>query len=148
NATVSASVEGVDITAGGALSLASAASASGSVTSDGSAADSQVGIGVAVSVNVNNKSNTALINDGTFTANGVSVAATQAGDPSDPEVDTIEAKASSGAGGSKVGIAGALALNLIKAETTARIDGTAIVDAVTGASSIAADQRLTATAEA
>src|SRR5690606_36352379 len=61
---------------------------------------------------------------------------------------TIEAKASSGAGGSKVGIAGALALNLIKAETTARIDGTAIVDAGAGASSVAADQRLTATAEA
>ncbi len=148
NATVTAGVSGVDIAASGSLMIASAASVSGDLTADGSAADSQIGIGVAVAVNAINKTNTALLGSGTHSANGVSVSATQASDTSGVVADAYIVKASSGAGGSKIGIAGALALNLIDASASARIDGTASVDAGTGASAITAEQEISTTAEA
>ncbi|WP_170314740.1 leukotoxin LktA family filamentous adhesin [Aquibium carbonis] len=148
NATVTAGISGVNITASGNLTIASAASVSGDLSADGSAADSQVGIGVAVAVNAVNKTNAALLGTGTHSANGVSVSAVQASDASGVVADVYVVKASSGAGGSKVGIAGALALNLIDASASARIDGTAVVNAGSGASEIKAEQDVSATAEA
>ncbi|WP_164730655.1 leukotoxin LktA family filamentous adhesin [Pelagibacterium montanilacus] len=143
NSAVSASVSGVNLAAGGALSLTSVGSSSGSATSDGSATDSQIGIGVAVSVNVVDATNTALLGAGTHSGNGVTVSATQGTDP-----DTYLTSASSGAGGSKVGIAGALALNLIDVSTSARIDGTATVSAGSGATAIMASREIDSTAQA
>jgi hypothetical protein len=148
NATVTAGVSGVDIVAAGSLTIASAASVSGDLTADGSAADSQIGIGVAVAVNAINKTNSAFLGTGTHSANGVTLSAIQASDTSGVVADAYVVKASSGAGGSKIGIAGALALNLIDAGASARIDGTASVDAGTGASAITAEQDMSATAEA
>jgi hypothetical protein len=148
NATVTAGMTGVDVSTSGSLTIASAASVSGNLEADGSAADSQIGIGVAVAVNAINKTNSALMGAGTHTANGVTVSAIQASDTSGVVADAYVVKASSGAGGSKIGIAGALALNLIDASASARIDGTASVDAGTGESAIIAEQEISATAEA
>ncbi|QCO54428.1 hypothetical protein EOK75_00460 [Pseudorhodobacter turbinis] len=63
--------------------------------------------------------------------------------------DVYLAKASSGAGGSKVGIAGSVALNLLDTQSVARVSGAATV-AVTGggAVSLVTDNRTDATAEA
>src|SRR5690606_36063626 len=126
----------------------SQASTSANLAADGSATGSQVGIGVAVAVNALNKTNTALLSNGNFAAYGVLVTASQARDGSDVIADKHVVKPSSGAGGSKVGIAGALALNLVDAGATARIDSSASVDAGTGLSVISAEQAIEATAEA
>ncbi|WP_176250049.1 leukotoxin LktA family filamentous adhesin [Sulfitobacter sp. HGT1] len=141
--------DGVNITSGGSLNISSASNANGSATSDGSAVkgadggQSKVGIGVAVSVNVITAKNTAKLGQGTHSAAGVNIAALQgAATPT----DTIFAKATSGAGGSKVGIAGSLALNIVNVETTASISGAASVDAKTGTSSIKAEEKMLATA--
>ena len=141
--------DGVSLTSGGALNISAASHANGSASSDGSAVkgaddgQSKVGIGVAVSVNVINAQNTARLGQGTHSAAGVNIAALQgAATPT----NTIFAKATSGAGGSKVGIAGSLALNIVNMETTASISGAAIVDAKTGTSSIKAEEKMLATA--
>ena len=157
NSVVTAVVpDGIAITAGGSLAVASASTVNSEITADGSAvadkanggANSQIGIGVAAAVNVVTKTNTASLGFANHSADGVTVAATQFGDPATPDVDTISATAASGAGGSKVGIAGSLALNIIKVDTSAQIIAGAIVNAGTGASSITADQRMDATASA
>ncbi|WP_322865055.1 leukotoxin LktA family filamentous adhesin [Aquicoccus sp. G2-2] len=141
----------VNISASGSLDIASANNTNGSATSDGSAVKgedgggSKVGIGVAVSVNVVTETNTASLGRGTHSANGVNLSALQgAGDPT----DTFLAKATSGAGGTKVGIAGSLALNIINVNTAATISGAAHVDATTGASTLLAAEKMSATATA
>jgi hypothetical protein len=150
DATVTAVVpDGVAISAGGSLTVASANTTGGTITADGSAAKAEVAIGVAVAVNAVEKTNTARLGAATHSANGVTVRATQFGsDPANPDVDLYEATATSGAGGGKIGIAGSLALNLIDAQTSAQIATGASVNAGTGASAIAADQRITAKASA
>ncbi len=150
--TVTAVVpDDVDINAGGSLDIASANNTNGSATSDGSAVkgedggQSQVGIGVAVSVNVVKATNVASLGSGTHSARGINLSALQGtGDPT----DTFLAKATSGAGGTKVGIAGSLALNIIDVTTMATISGAASVNATTGASSIKATEKMSATATA
>lgn len=151
DATVTAAVpDGVNITSAGALNIDTTNNTNASATSDGSAVAgegeaSQVGIGVAVSVNVVNETNSATLGQGAHSAEGVNITAKQgAGDPT----DTFLAKATSGAGGSKVGIAGSLALNTISVETTAQVSSAATVDVKTGASVIEAEEKLQATAEA
>ncbi|WP_139828319.1 hypothetical protein [Maritimibacter sp. HL-12] len=146
----------VDISAGGSISLVSRATTGGEATSDGQAVKgedggtSQVGIGVAVSVNVVEETNEAYLGDGTHHAGtvsggGVNVKALQAtGEPT----DEFLASATSGAGGSKVGIAGSVALNIVTLDTTARISGGASVAAGAGASTIEAANTVSATAEA
>ena len=151
---VTASVaDGVVIDAGGSLTLASANTTSGKASADGSAvgeggSQSQVGIGVAVAVNVVDKTNLAQLGKAAHKANGVTISATQFGDPASPDADAYETSATSGAGGSKVGVAGSLALNLITVRTTAEIASGASVDARSGTSKIVADQRIAATAKA
>ena len=143
--------DAVSVSAGGALTIQSGATTSGSATSDGQAVagedggTSQVGIGVAVSVNVVNETNTARLGAATHDAEGVSVGANQA---TGADTDTFEVSATSGAGGSKVGIAGSVALNIVTLDTTARIAGGANVDAGAGASSITAANDVDATATA
>ena len=105
-----------------------------------------MGIGVAVAVNVVDKTTLASLGTSSHTVNGLDITARQYGNPATPVVDDYETTATSGAGGSKVGIAGSLALNLINATTTAHTLGN--VNAGAGASSITADQRITAKATA
>jgi hypothetical protein len=145
--------DSVAITAGGHLTVASANTMGADLSADGSAVGTggqqvQVGIGAAVSVNVADKTNTASLGNNSYTADGVTVAATQFGDPADPDVDSYSVSATSGAGGSKVGIAGSLALNIVNLDTSASIAGGATIDAGAGASEITADQQAEATASA
>jgi hypothetical protein len=143
--------DGVSILAGGSLTVASGATTSGSAIADGKAVKgedggtSQVGIGVAVSVNVVKEINTAYLGAAVHSGAGVNVRALQAVGAA---TDTFEAKASSGAGGSKVGIAGSVALNIVTLDTTARIAGGAVIAAGAGASTIQAANMVTAKATA
>ncbi len=148
-ASVSANMtDGRDITAGGHLTVIAANGTSGSVTSDASASGTQVSIGAAASVNAITSTNNARLGTATYTANGVTVSALKATPPNAPHVDSFVTSAKSGAGGTKIGIAGALALNLIDSSSVATISSTSIVDAGTGASTISADQQMTASASA
>ncbi|GGD47721.1 leukotoxin LktA family filamentous adhesin [Sinisalibacter lacisalsi] len=143
--------DGVDITAGGSITVASGATTGGEATSDGQAVKgedggtSQVGIGVAVSVNVVQETNTAYLGSGTHAGAGVNVRALQA---TGAATDTFLTSATSGAGGSKVGIAGSVALNIVTLDTTARISGGASVAAGAGVSTIEAGNAVSATATA
>lgn len=143
--------DGVSITAGGAITVASAATTSGLATSDGQAvkgADggtSQVGIGVAVSVNVVKEINTAYLGAAVHAGAGFNVRALQAAGAA---TDNFLASATSGAGGSKVGIAGSVALNIVTLNTTARVAGGAAVLLGAGASTVQAANAVSATAKA
>lgn len=159
NEATAAVPDGVAISATGALSITATADTDASNATTGDAvgepdADgntppaAQVGIGAAVSVNVVRERNSATLGNAVHVADGVNIAARQAEAPTDTDVDTISASASSGAGGSKVGIAGSVALNNLTIENTARIAAGATVDAGTGASTIMADERLAVTATA
>ncbi len=140
--------DAIDITAGGSLSVRSVNATDGTVTADASAAGAKVSIGAAAAVNAITETNTASLGAATYSANGVTVSALK-GDPAGPaHVDSFTTSAKSGAGGTNVGIAGALALNLIDATSAATVSGSAIVNAGTGASSIAADQEMLASASA
>ncbi|WP_380052864.1 leukotoxin LktA family filamentous adhesin [Falsihalocynthiibacter sp. SS001] len=145
--------DSVSIVSGGAISIKSANNTNGSATSDGSAvkaeggAATQIGVGVAVSVNVVEETNTARLGNATHSGNGVNVAAVQSLDGSDV-TDEINAQATSGAGASKVGIAGSLAINTVNADTSATIGESAIVNAGTGTSSIIAEQKMNAVSKA
>ena len=140
--------DGRDITAGGRLTVIAVNGTSGSVTSDASASGTQVSIGAAASVNAITSTNIARLGAATYTANGVTVSALKATPPNTPHVDNFITSAKSGAGGTKVGIAGALAINLIASSSEATVSGSAIVNAGTGSSTISADQQMTANASA
>jgi hypothetical protein len=143
--------DGVSIAAGGAITLASGATTSGAASADGQAVTgedggtSQVGIGVAVAVNVVREQNTAYLGAATHAGAGVNLRALQA---EGAAKDTLLASAVSGAGGSKVGIAGSVALNIVTLDTTARIAGGATIAAGAGASSLQAANDIGATASA
>ncbi|QCO54429.1 hypothetical protein EOK75_00465 [Pseudorhodobacter turbinis] len=143
--------DGVRIAAGGAINVASGATTSGAARSDGQAvkgedgATSEVGIGVAVSVNVVKEINTAYLGAAVHSGAGVNVRALQA---TGAATDTFLASAISGAGGSKVGIAGSVALNILTLETSAQIAGGAVVAAGAGTSNLQAVNMISATATA
>ncbi|KEO60051.1 hypothetical protein DT23_14725 [Thioclava indica] len=140
--------DGKDIAAGGRLTVMAINGTDGTVTADASASGSAISIGAAAAVNAITQTNTASLGAATYTANGVTVSALK-GDPADAaHVDTFSTTAKSGAGGTNVGIAGALALNLIDARSAATVSGSAIVDAGTGASVVSADQQMVASATA
>lgn len=140
--------DGQDISAGGRLTVSATNGTDGTVSSDASASAAQIAIGAAAAVNAITSTNTASLGAATYSANGITVSALTATPSGTPHVSTFNTAAKSGAGGSKVGIAGALALNLIDASSSATVSGTSIVDAETGASVIAADQQMTASATA
>ncbi|WP_417269807.1 leukotoxin LktA family filamentous adhesin [Celeribacter sp.] len=140
--------DGKDISAGGRLTVRASNGTDGTVSSDASASASQIAIGAAAAVNAITATNVASLGNATYSANGVTVSAMTAAPAATPHVSTFTTSAKSGAGGTNVGIAGALALNLIDSSSTATVDGAAIVDAGTGASTISADQRISASATA
>ena len=117
----------------------------------------EVGIGAAVAVNVVKVKNTATLGVAVHSVGGLTiealsldVAKLMANSAStDTATDVFLASATSGAGGSKIGLAGSLALNLIDTQSIAQISSGATV-AITGnnAVTITADNRTETTADA
>ncbi|MBL8225533.1 MAG: leukotoxin LktA family filamentous adhesin [Chromatiales bacterium] len=141
--------DGRMVTADGALALEARNDTDATATADGSSAGSTatVGIGAAVAVNKVTADTGAWVGDADVTADGVTVTAGM-NDTAADGTNTIAATASSGAGGGKVGIAGALALNLIDVRSTATLRTGAGVDADGGNLLLSADGATSASAEA
>jgi filamentous hemagglutinin family protein len=159
NSTARAEVP-VDVTSAGALALAASNNTDAKVVSDGSAlpkadadgktegSTTQVGIGAAVSVNKVASVADAIVGaTAVVRANGLSLSAGMT-DVAGDTTHTVLAQAASGAGGSKVGIAGSLALNLVDTRSEALVRGGAIVNAGTGAVALAAENNTDITAKA
>ena len=108
-------------TSAGAATVSSKASSSSTVTADGSSASGTVGVGAAVGVNIGVLVNQARVADNaSVSSGGLTVSAV---------MPTVEAKnsftttATSGAGASNVGVAGALGTNVLVNTTVASIEG-------------------------
>ena len=113
----------------GATTVFSKAATSSSVTADGSSTNSEVGIGAAVGLNIGVLVNQASIADNSIIdSNGLTVSATM---PTDTAKNTFASSATSGAGTSNVGVAGALGVNVLVNTTSATIEN-ATVDAGSG----------------
>ena len=145
----SAIADGLTVKAGGSLSVKAGNRTAATASADGSAVDgkSNVGVGVGVALNFIDASNTATIGRSDVSAIGVFVDAglTPGGDES--KGNEFGATATSGAGATTVGIAGAFALNDVSDNTTlASISGT--VDARGGHVVVSATGRSTSTTEA
>lgn len=139
---------GLNISSGGRLTLSSTALTNGSPTADAMVASVESGASAAAAVNAVKASNFAVLGKGTHVANGLSIIASKGPNPAALPVDTFATVATSGAGNSKIGVAGALALNLITADTIAEITAGATVNAGTGTSFVQAFERLNGTASA
>jgi len=114
------------IVAGGDLTVRSSNVTDAGVTADGTqvAGDStNVGVGAAVAVNVATVTNVASIeNNANVTAGGVAVEALMVkNDKGESEISDFKADANSGAGSSKVGVAGSLATHVGVTNTEAVI---------------------------
>ncbi len=110
------------ITAVGAVNVSSSAVTDSSADADGSATTGTVGVGVAVGIDLVNSSNQAYLGGSTqFSAPSVSVQTLN------PQADSFAAQATSGAGGASVGVAGALALNLVKDSSQATVPASSTV---------------------
>ena len=142
--------DGITLDAGGALTVEASGNTDAAAHADGSAAGStaMVGIGAAVAINSVTTRTQAWIGEGAdITADGVAVRSFMT-DTGDDTVNTFETSAKAGAGGGKVGIAGALALNLIDARSTAEIHGDASIDAGGGNVEVSASSESETTATA
>ena len=142
-----------NVNAAGLLKLSSSNNTDGCAVTDGSAVGSAaVGIGAGISVNLVKSANEASIGqNATVSANGVTLEAlmTPLGGGAD-QTNTLDAEATSGAGGSKVGLAGSLALNIADTSSLALIKGdtTGGVNANGGAVTLTADDRTSTTGKA
>ena len=141
------------ITAAGRLTLSSSNNTDGAALTDGSAVGSTttLGIGAGISINLVKSVNEASIGQNAqVSSNGITLEALMKdvkGDGSDL-VNTIDAEAKSGAGGTKVGLAGSLALNLIDTSSQALVKTGADLNAGAGSVSLTADDRTTVTGKA
>ena len=123
---------GLVVASGGALKLLALGDTDSKATADGSATDSATGIGAAVAFNDVEITTEAIIGTGaTVTSIGLLLGAAMRGPPGDL-VHTLEASATSGAGASNIGFAGALAINVITVNTRALILSGSTVTAGTG----------------
>ncbi|WP_233151895.1 hypothetical protein, partial [Pelomonas sp. KK5] len=107
------------------VSVQASANTDGQATADGSAttADSGDAVGAAVAINVANTTNEALVASGVnITADGLLLGATMTNVSGDTTHTTL-ASAKSGAGGGEIGVAGAVAINIVNEDTTARMAG-------------------------
>ncbi|MHB8787319.1 MAG: leukotoxin LktA family filamentous adhesin [Thauera sp.] len=129
-------------TSEGALAVGSEALTQADVVADGSSTGGAVGVGAAVALNLARTSAEARIG-GSADAQGIEVVATL---PAGDEINRFTTAATSGAGASDVGVAGALALNVIDAGSRARITGSA--DAKGGEVRIGSDHRSESSASA
>lgn len=129
--------DGLDIDAGGKLSVSAWNDADGTAYASGVAAgESKTGIGAAIAINYVEATADARIGDGDVTAKGLLVEAIQG---SGNHAEVYHAEAISGAGAKNTGIAGALALNLVKENShEASLAAGAVVDAKGGDVRIAA----------
>ncbi|HLX80288.1 MAG TPA: leukotoxin LktA family filamentous adhesin, partial [Burkholderiales bacterium] len=138
------------ITAAGLLKLSSSNNTDGTALTDGSAVGSTttVGIGAGVSVNLVKSANEASIGtNATVSAHGVTIEALMTSAGGDT-TNTLDAEAKSGAGGTKVGLAGSLALNIADTSSQALIKSGASVNANGGDVVLSADDRTSTTGKA
>ncbi|MDK9697977.1 MAG: hypothetical protein OEL76_16505, partial [Siculibacillus sp.] len=109
------------VTSGRRVTVASAADIDVDADADASTTDSAVGVGAAVAVDAVDAVNRALV-DGTVSSRGITVTAGMSS--RDDGTDSFGAHATSGAGASNVGVAGAFAWNHAALDTTAEIGAT------------------------
>ncbi|MEE4354548.1 MAG: leukotoxin LktA family filamentous adhesin, partial [Desulfatiglans sp.] len=109
------------IVASGAINIQAEAATNASTTADGSATSGDVGVGVAVGLNIASATNRAFIADEANVSGG-SVGIKALMDANDASND-FSAEAISGAGASNVGVAGALALNVVVNTSEAFVEG-------------------------
>ena len=151
--------DAIDITAGGTLTVQSANNTDGSATANGTAVGAaKLGIAAAVAVDVIHTTNDATLGNGTYQVGALAVDASKldveklvAADPLDlaaARADTYLTSATAGAGASEIGIAGALALNLIDTESLATVAGGATVTVSGGNVALSADDETSMTASA
>ena len=108
-------------TSSGAATVSSKARSSSSVTADGSSAGGTVGVGAAVGVNIGVLVNQARVADNASVgSNGLTVSAVM---PTSTAKNSFVTTATSGAGASNVGVAGALATNVLVNTTVSTIEG-------------------------
>lgn len=108
-------------TATGAATVSSKAGSRSTVTADGSSAGGTVGVGAAVGVNIGVLVNQARVADNTsVSSNGLSVSAVM---PTADGKNSFVTTATSGAGASNVGVAGALGANVLVNTTVATVEG-------------------------
>lgn len=140
---------GVELHAGNGLAVEAWSNTDASAAADGSAAGSTatVGIGAAAAVNDVKARTAAWIDDAQITANGIAVRAGTAV-PGGDAGNSFTASAKAGAGAGKVGIAGALALNLLETRTSAEALEGARLDAEGGDVELAADSTAVTSATA
>src|SRR5258708_29688083 len=112
-AQMSSSVNAVVI---GATSVTTTTGNSSNVLADGSSASGSTGVGVGVAVGLSQVSNKALLQQRIQTS-GLTLSATMTGAAAD---NSFAVKATSGAAATNVGVAGALATNLLDSESLAR----------------------------
>lgn len=121
NSTANASLaDGLTINSAGLFTLAASnetdatANSNGSAVGSGGASTPKIGVGVAVALNIVKSNNQATIGVANVTATGISLGAKMsAKDIGGDGVSKFDAIAVAGAGATKVGFAGALALTLI-----------------------------------
>ncbi len=125
--------DGLTLIAGGAVSLRSSENVDGAVKADGTAVKAtNVGVGVAVALNLVTITNRSYIGERTHvTSNGFDLEATMTSLGADT-THTFTVEADAGAGSKKIGVAGALALNIVTDNTEAYVPGSAVVAAGTG----------------
>ena len=122
------------VTVGGAATIASTANTSGSATADGTqVAGSATGVGAAVAINSASVSNQAVLGQSTsLTSDALTVSAQM---PGTSAQDSFSAQATSGAGSTQTGIAGALAINSGQVTTNAQLASNSSVT-ITGSGSV------------
>ena len=147
----SAVVEEKDDNGGGGEGSSSSGESEGSGSGDGSAGGTGVGIGVAVAVNYAPITTHATLGSGTeVTAQELSVTAKVRDETDDPSdgTHTVEAKATSGAGATDIGLAGSLALNILRVDALASVGEGAQVRTTQGDADLVAGAKQKAVAEA
>lgn len=141
--------DGVDIRSSGAVSVTAhgqtdaLAEASGETVGE----QAQVGVAAAVSVNVANAKTEARIGASNLDVEGVNVASGMTDVNGDAQHD-VQAKATSGAGGSNIGVAGSLALNIGHTRNVAEVATGARLDAGAGDIRVTAHEQAVYTAHA
>src|SRR5207244_2847970 len=129
------------VTAGGPLTVSAGNDTDASAKADGSAAGGSAVIGAAVALNVADARNQATIgSNAAGSAKGLTLEARMSGLGDKDKTDTFSAEATAGASdGKKLGVAGAVALNLVTDTSQALINPAATVSAGGGDVSLTAE---------
>ncbi|MEX8518634.1 MAG: leukotoxin LktA family filamentous adhesin [Leptothrix sp. (in: b-proteobacteria)] len=108
----------------GATTISSKAATSSTVTADGSSTNSDVGVGAAVGLNIGVLANHALVaTNSNIDSKSLTVSAKM---PTDTAKSAFATSVTSGSGTSNVGVAGALAVNVLANTTSAMIEATKV----------------------